>query len=833
MINRNKTTVLVLKDTYPGTSEAEYNYIEKVIKDAGYYVRYVSVEEFSGIANIYNLHSFALVVPACDNLPIETINALERYSAGAGSILFLGGPLYLNRIEKVNGKFTQIPLDNVLDASFTVPVPFVREGIAPSYKTYNAKYITKAVKSPDQNIYDGKLELPGAIDVTIPCETGISGGYVSDNQNRFISLVDSYDDNSDSDDIFKKGRCNGRRGAFSFMALQRTISDGYEGINDYGMVNCTAMGSCCAVIGARCSVSEIKGADVLIADILKRFDMGLYLFNGGLDGISYRRGERAKAGAQVLNTSERFVNARIKISVEHINGTLEFEEQRLISPKSISDFTFDIPDEIILNNIAYKDYNVKVSLEYNDTQIDSICSEYRIESPVATTDKNEFVSVCDDYFTLGGKPWYLAGINYWSTYNPALEKKYYWLGQFDRANYSQKNVENDLDYIEKIGLNCLMVRVDFTSIDRIIHGLRDFIERCRRHGIKLFIAFVKATSTKFYCSEAVEYIFSKVFIANNPTVMALDIEWESMNQHFLIEDTREEFFDEWHSWLINKYQSIENAEKYYGQSLERDIYGYVKYPPFGKKTSPDILRFTNDCINGYWDKMMLHLKPLIPNQLVTFRHGGHCTSGYSQARDYIDFTALEIYWFDGYEKELDDPEVQLKAMGLCVSGAMAQKYETGGKPVIWAEYGYSVCGIKWLPDGVRYDHENRCYWEEDVRHPTLYNRVMCQLMEDAHCAGSAPWWWCGGFRFTEMADFGYMMPNGVLSESGKEYAEFCARMKTKAGMPDTRETYICEGNVFDYPDGKAQFIKEYCVPQYVKAHKQGKRFEVITHYDAE
>lgn len=833
MIRRHNKTIIIIRDNYPGYNFEESQYIEHVLVKAGYFVRPVSIKEFCSERNVYHFQSFMLIVPQCNNLPIETIDMLRRYNYSNGSVLFLNGPLYYHRIEsRDDGTFENIPLVNTMDASFTDRAPYVREGIAPSYKTYNTKNITKIQAVDNHGIFKGELKLPYPVNVNIPCQTGNGGGYVKDSVSRFIPLVDCYDDNSDSTDVLERGRCGGSRGAFAFIELQRTMGFGYEGKNDHGMVYGTALGSAAAMIGVeKCPLQEIEGSDKLLLAIADKFNHGIYLLNGGADGLCYRRGESMTVGAEVTNTTIDFVETRVEIDVETEKDTLHFEAKKLVGVRATADVHFAISAEELesFGLVEHKDYAISTRLFVDGELIDEITSTYMMEYPVPVTDKTKFVSVKDDYFVIGDTPWYLAGINYWSTWNPAIERPQYWLGQFDRVNYSQKNVEDDLKYMDKIGLNCLLVRVDFTDIDRSVHGIRDFLVRCKRHNIRVMLAFVKATASKFYSPKAVEEIFDKIFISGNPTVFAIDIEWETHDDQIHFPSTSEEFDDEWQEWLENKYGSVEKAEEYYGVKMERDLYGYVKYPPFDRKTGADIRRFACDSVNEYWSRLIPHIKPYLPNQLITFRHGGICTDGPGQAIDYIDFVPLEAYMFYGFEKDIEKPENHMGSVGMISCGSLIQKYEAGGKPVIWAEYGYSMCGTKGI--GVEYDHTNRTYLPEKIKFQTIFNDCMCEAMEDAHCAGSAPWWWCGGFRSTEMSDFGYMMPDGLLSLSGRNYVKFCEKMKAKAGMPDTREPYTFEGNVFDFPDGKYEFIRTACIPEYRKARAEGKRFVIKTKYE--
>ncbi|MBR5460342.1 MAG: hypothetical protein IKV53_05695, partial [Clostridia bacterium] len=582
MINRTESTVLLLRDNWPDYDMEESIFIENTLKNAGYTVRITNVDEFVAKKNVYNFHSFMLVVPQCNNLPIETVDKLRRFNNSQGSILFIGGPLYYHRIERDENGFKNVPLTDMLDASFSIERPYVREGIAPSYKTFATKNITRLKAVKNQRIFDGELVLPHDVNVTIPCQTGIGSGYITDSQNRFIPIVDCYDKNSDSPDPIERGRMtDGSRGAFAFIELQRTMGDGYEGVNDYGIIYNTAIGSAAAMIGVEnCRLQNIEGADKLLVSIAKKFNQGVYLFEGGANGLVYRVGESMRVGAQILNTTIRFVKVRVDIEVGTESEPLHFSTEKLTAIRTIADVNFDISAEQ-LNSLGLCDgcdYPITTRLYVGDELVDEIHSTYTVENPIPVTDPTQFVSVKDDYFVIGDKPWYLAGINYWSTYNPALEKPYYWLGQFDRSNYSPTTVEADLSYMEEIGLNCVLTRLDITDIDRSIHGMRDFLIRCRRHGIRVMMAVVKATASKFYCPEAVEEVFSKIFIGGNPTVMAIDMEWETHdNQHHFYE-TAAEFFDEWQAWLEKKYGSVENAEKAYGRPIPRDIYGYTEYP---------------------------------------------------------------------------------------------------------------------------------------------------------------------------------------------------------------------------------------------------------------
>ena len=567
------------------------------------------------------------------------------------------------------------------------------------------------------------------------------------------------------------------------------------------------------MIGARCGIEKISGADKLLISVADKLLDGLYLMNGGADGIRYRVGETVRLGAEIMNTSVRFREVSLRITV----GEKLFERELLLSPRSMKSVDLaELPEA--------PDGEVVCELIESGRVADSITSRISLEKPVPVNDPEKFVRVEGDHFTLSGRRWYMAGINYWSTYSPAREKSDYWRGQFDLSNYDPAVIEGDLAYAAELGLNCLLTRVDFTDLDLVIHGLRDFLWRCEKHGLKVWLAF-RGYCSRFYDERAVERLFSLVHIKNNPTVMALDLEWESANdlQNGII---RADFTDEWENWLIHNYGSIDKAEERLG-ILGKDRFGYTNFPAARNtlEVAKALRHFNADLIDSAWARLTPHLRKFIPNQLLSFRCGSACPDMRAQAAGFIDFSALETYDVPCYG-DLSNPENARKAAARIVCGTKIEQYENGGKPVVWAEYGRSVCGTKWAKKLI-YDHENQKYLKSEIEAQLLNNSTMESAMLEANVAGSAPWWWCGGFRFTEMADFGYLTPDGLMNESGRNYIEFCRKMKTHV---DERPVEVVRGNV-DKSMTKEFFMRDICVPAAIKAIDDGRQIAVVTEYE--
>ncbi len=842
MINREQNTVILLEDRTPEMNFEELSFIKKCITDMGYFVKSLRISEWLNMIasgqSFPNFYSDVMIVPNCRNLPLETKEVLKYYNENHGSLIFIGGPLYYNHVEFKDGKFiTHDSPNNTLDANFASERPYVRSGVAPLYKVYPTKNVKSLKTRVDQNIFNGSLELSETIDAIIPCQTNHGWGYDTGANCRFISLVDCIK-NCDSNNLIELGQDNGNSGSFAFIELENTKGIGYEGKVNYGMVESVQIGSAVAHIGYSDGIHNIVGADNLLKSLISQLKKGIYLFEAGCKGIRFRRNDEVVFGAKIMNTTNVFKNVNIKFEIQIGENKYCKDYKKQISPKSISDISFTKTfEEFVSNGLKYnEDYTIDVTLCENENIIDKIESVYSFESIINVTDKSEFVSADKDKFVYRGKPWYLAGINYWPLNNQSKEKADYWYGFCDSSNYNPVIIEKDLTFMEKLGLNCIVFRIDFSDLENSIHGLRDLIIRACRHNIKIGISMPKAIASRYYNEQAVEYLFSKVNITNNPTIAYIDVEWESANDGFGNDITKVswEYNDEWNKWLCDRYETIENAEKTLGVELEKDIYGYAAIPNLmlveNCKVTAEVCEFVNASVDYYWSRMYSHLKTLLPNQMITFRYGGAYPKGRTQAGKYLDFGSLEIYDFNGFDT-FDEEGCRDNCVGLCVAATEIYRFETDyEQPVVWAEYGRSACGIKWHNE-LFYDRKNMKYLEKEVNYQTLYNRYMEETVEETKCAGTAPWWWCGGFRYTELADFGYVMPDGSLTQSGKNYVAFCEKMKKKICEEDNRDVYVAEGRVYDYFEGKNDMLKEIGVRAYKESKKSNKRLIMKSKYD--
>lgn len=830
MLDQWNRRILLLEDDYPEYDYAESKYIRETLEAHGYVVKSITVKMLAGewffYGNTGRFNAGVVIVPNSQNLPLKTTEILRRYSEGSGSVLFLGGPLYYNLVEEVDGAYVKQPLENKLDATFTQSEreKFVREGVCPSFKTYTAKQITTLQPTNGQTVFTSPLTIAEPIDVTVPCENGVTGGFGRGARSRFISLADCYDAANVNDPI-TRGRDGGRRGSFAFIGLERTTSCGSFGKSFYGNVDSTAIGSSVAQIGSHCPLQKIEGSDELLCAIVDRLLCGVYFMEGGADGIRYYQNENMTVGAEILNVTRTFKKVTCRITVQTDEKPIIFEKTCLTSPNAMTKIAFPLPYEELRNNILFGvDYSIQTELYLDGKKIDELKTVYSYETPEVSQEEADFVRPNGHKFVLNGKPWYMASINYWPTHYQAKERSDYWKGMFDVSNYNAEEVEKDLAYMEEIGLNSVSVRLDFTSLDDSKHGLRDFLLRCKRHRLKVVLAVPKIGNSKFFEAEAVDELFKLVPVAGNPTVALFELEWESSSDMYA-EEMNAEFNDVWQKWLENRYGSVEEAQRRLGVTFEKDLFGFVKVPDYWQTTNQELAKviryYVRDFDDECWLSALKKLRPYLPYQMIAARQGVHMTDG-------KEFSHRDLMMLEGYGSNLSNEDY----VAYCACGSIIERYETNNKPVVWAEFGYSVCGFAWRKN-FHYDHEHRSYYQEELEKQLEFNRTMFAAIEESDSAGSIPWWWPANFRYTEMADLGYMGTDGLLTASGREYVAFCKKMQAKTAMPpvESKKKLIVKGNIDDYTGGKDAFVRQVCMDAYYKAKKENLTLEIQTEYD--
>lgn len=749
-------TVAVLCDERPGFNLEETERVIEFLRNNGYYVHKISVD-YLCTKKKDKIGAF-LLIPNASSVPAICSSYIDNYWKQGGLVFTLGGVLFAKHVDKVDDKWAEIPLkNNEFDAVLSGKTsPIVIEGITPTYKTYRCNNATEFYGVENIGGKGTAFESDKPLNIVSPVARAKGEGFKMEHKNRFIPLVN----------VGGKGdRISDTLGTAAFMMLSDT--QGHlptTAGNRVGNVSDTTCGSLIASIGiTEQNVMDVKGVPETMLFMLSKMSEGLFIFEGGADKYAYDKNDRVTFGAKVLNISQDFKKATVKITVSKADKIVyTFEKTLLTSPRKYTEFEF-YPDDFKAD-----DYKVKCELIYNQKVIDEVNQEIALYVPYSTNNPDEFVKVENGDFILNNKKWYPFGINYWPLYCPSIERNQYWIGWLDKSNYIPDEVEKDLTCIERLGMNSLFLRLDGISFLRFDSTFKDFLMRCRKHNFKILLSYPNATCPIYYYSDAFKEMMQQFDLVNDPIIFSHDISWEIGHQPASV--LYHNYWDkQWADWIKERYGSVENAEKDFAVNVDRAVDGRVIAPsdeeltnegPWNVKVAA-YRRFIEDYYSKMWNIAVTDMKKIDPNHLISFRRGvlTNRSMSFNITNKHTDYSSIE-----GYYIELGERDYHIS----CCHTALMQMLNNN-RPVIWSEYGISLTGRSW--EALFWDHEKEGPFDYRMELCNNYINQFIKMFKQMDVKGTAPWWWPGGFRTGEMSDNGFCGPDGVLREYAKNYVD--------------------------------------------------------------
>lgn len=747
-------TVAVLCDERPGFDEKETERVIAFLRKNDYYVHKISVD-YLCTKHKEKIGAF-LLIPNASSVPAVCSAAIDNYRKQGGLIFTLGGVLFAKYVDKVDGKWAEIPLkDNEFDAVLSgKTAPIVIEGITPTYKTYRCNNATRFFEIENIGGKGTAFKPDTEVNFVSPVARPDGGGFGMERTDRFIPLVGICGESDRTPDCV---------GTAAFMMLSDTRGHlPTTAGNRVGNVSDTTCGSLVASIGiTEQNVMDVDGLPETMLFMLSKMREGLFIFEGGADKFAYDKKDSVKFGAKIMNISQDFKRVTVKISVmKGAEIAYHFEKSLLTTPRKFTEFEFFFDD------FKTDNYTVKCELIYNGNVIDEVSQELSVYTPCSSDNPDDFVKVVNDDFVLNNQKWYPFGINYWPLYCPSIERNQYWMGWLDKSNYIPVEVEKDLTCMERLGFNCLFLRLEGGAFSRYESSFKDFLIRCRNHNFKISLSYPNATCPVYYYSEAFKEVMERFDLVNDPTLFSHDISWEIGHQPASPLYTN--YWDlPWKEWLEERYGSVENAEKDFGVGVNRTPDGRVTVPvyeelvdegPWNVKTAA-YRRFIGDYYSKLWNIAVTDMKKIDPNHLISFRRGvltPH-SMAFNISNKHTDYSSLE-----GYYIELGERDYHIS----CAHTALMQMLN-GNRPVIWSEYGISLTGRSW--EALFWDHEKEGPLDSRMQLVNDYINQFIKMFKTMNVKGTTPWWWPGGFRTGEMSDNGFCGPDGALREYAKNF----------------------------------------------------------------
>ena len=399
--------------------------------------------------------------------------------------------------------------------------------------------------------------------------------------------------------------------------------------------------------------------------------------------------------------------------------------------------------------------------------LDRIEHEFAVLDP-ALAPQSEFLTVREGDFWLRGEKWYPVGINYWPLYVSGMDHGDYSAGWLRDRYYEPNLVEQDLAHMADMGLNMVSVQSPPLAYHR---NLLDFSRRCARHGIRINLYCGLASPLAFDESALREYL-ETTRLPGNATVFAYDTVWEPGNYVFRDDGARGKWDAEWRAWIDERYGSVANAEADWQYQARRNADGEVVSPPDRcfREDGPwrgmmaAYRRFMDNHTSRLWGRAHRRLRELDPNHLVSYRQGNTLPHDFALTgtNRHIDFICPEGY-------AVPHSDTGENAIGFITRYV---DYTTGGKPIIWSEFGKSV----W--DGQRMASDATAIQMVGEYHARFYRAGLA-----AGANGTAPWWWPGGYRVGERSDFGIVGPDRSERPAARLIREYAPRFRQPRPRP--------------------------------------------------
>ncbi|MCL2624093.1 MAG: beta-galactosidase, partial [Planctomycetaceae bacterium] len=603
------------------------------------------------------------------------------------------------------------------------PPEFILEGVAPCYKSY---------------------KLDGPVTIT-------SGGHRFDFPEAVVSPVPR---------MTGLGIDMNRPWRFIPVATARNEAGG-RGYPAWIMLHLDRQYKSAAVAGMGFSLETIlkeQNLSAILVDLAKRLGSGTFLAGAGASDFLVDVGSPFRFGAEPFKIED---GMKVRAVIRNPDGTIVAGFEKPIAGNDA------VTDEATLNTPG----TYRCTVELKDAQnrvVDEIESEIVVDDGKPDP-ASAFIRVEKDNFVLEGGYWYPNGVNFFPIYTVSgMDTGDFGSGWGDRRLYDPVLLEDSILDAKSAGINMLSV---LTGFERAINpqSLRDFLYRSRKHGMKVNL-FVGAASPLDFQEEMLRRFIEDARLRDNATLFCYDIIWEPTN-YIYAPHYRERFRPEWNRWLEGQYGNKEDAVKNWKFDPGSNENGLFA-PPTDEQFRTDgdhrvfvavYRRFMDDHTARLWQRAVDKLRRLDPNHLITNRAGNihPYDNAFTGPVKALDFISPEGY-------SIQQNEVGEGAIGFATR---LIDFYSGGKPVVWSEFGRPVHGANFLPMAASMDESG------------TYNEIFYRRGLEAGAQGFAPWWWPGGYRVDERSDFGISNVDGTLRRAAEVVKRYASQIETPRKRP--------------------------------------------------
>jgi len=635
----------------------------------------------------------------------------------------------------------------------------VIDGLCPAYKMFPmTNYASAKVDAGQLFVKDAAI--PRVKDPFSSSPRPKGTGFGKKRRMRFIPLVNAYDKNGK--------RC----GYLAWMF-----------VNNFSPLK----GSALACLGiTQQELLKDKAFAGMIIDLAKKMTDGVYLYEGGSQLPVYYQGESVKLGAQVVNfgqSESQELIARIKVKPR---GKEEIAFQKEL-PVVIADKSISVDCAWEPGKFADRLYDVTTELVRKGQVIDMARQELQVWEP-KPLEKRNYMTVKDGDFYLNGKKWYAHGVNYMCSTEIAIEDGEYFEQYLSARSYDPDIAEEDLDRMKEMGMN--MVSIFIYHPAHKARNTQDLMMRSEKHGIMVNLSLRPNADPLMFKWKEVKGMIEDMRAAEFDVLFAYDLAWErtwgTYESSYGNAKGRKGYDKEWEKWIIERYGSIENAEKDWefpipkkGKAITGPSDHQVREEGEWLKMVSAYRRFVDDFVSKKCTIATRLIKSIDPYHFVSFRmaHSGDPTvAPEAYGYDFRAFRSFELVEPEGYGRIGDWNRVRDGAFTTTYA-----RYTAPGRAVMWAEFG----NTSW--SGTNFGLAPNVEAGKGKLYDDFYKMIVI-----SYANGSSCWWFPGGFRFGENSDFGIIGPDGSWRPTTEMISKYAPQITTPRPMPEVAKWFVVD-----------------------------------------
>jgi len=485
-----------------------------------------------------------------------------------------------------------------------------------------------------------------------------------------------------------------------------------------------------------------------IGEVLRKMRDGVYIMDGGANFYTYFADQGIVYGVRAANVGR---SARANLTARVILFDADTGAEVLNK-----EWTLDLEpgaEQIVSGTwqpASWPEAGFKVTAEIveGETVLDHVAHEAHVWRP---KEKKSFITVKDGEFMLDGKRWRAHGVNFMPSSGIGTEDGLYFEHWVGARSYDPEIIQRDLDHCKDLGLNAVSIFIHYESLGS--QNLLDLLRRLDVMGLKANLSLRPGTPIDFEWPKMLDLI-QYYRLWEHDAIFALDLAWEPL---WMTQKDRRRWDTDWAAWVVERYGSVENAEKDWECPIPRDEGGVITNPPAiqvekdgdWRRMVSAYRRFLDTVLYKYYSAARTQVRGVYPDHLVSFRmtETGDPTMQWGGVLAY-DFPYLaagvDILEPEGYGRIGDWERVK--------PGWFEFEYARWAAPhlpMMWAEAGvhaWDVAAGEATPDKLAYQGQ--------------YLRDFYRMMIASGSDGIFWWWYPGGFRTGENSDYGIVNCDG-------------------------------------------------------------------------